>query len=92
MLLPAPAAQTPNCVPVVAAPQKLLECNPLAARARLAGTLRGSVVQLSLHMYGCRVVQRALELLPSDLQCEMLRELIDADGQVRCSCQAACRV
>ncbi len=40
------------------------------------------VLQLSLQMYGCRVVQKALEVLPVDAQCAMLAEL---DGNVmRC--------
>lgn len=40
------------------------------------------VLVLSLQMYGCRVVQKALEVLDTDAQCELLAEL---DGNVmRC--------
>lgn len=40
------------------------------------------VLALSLQMYGCRVVQKALEVLPVDEQCRLVAEL---DGNVmRC--------
>lgn len=45
--------------------QKLFEYGSQAQRALLAGTMKGRILQLSLDMYGCRVVQkvRALSFL-----------------------------
>ena len=48
----------------------------------LAGQIRGHVLPLSLHMYGCRVIQKALEVLQLEQQRVIVREL---QGQVmRC--------
>ncbi len=40
----------------------------LEHRAALAKALRGHVLQLSLQMYGCRVVQKALEVFAEEQQ------------------------
>ncbi len=42
--------------------QKFLDHGVLEHRLKLAGMLRGNVLSMSLQMYGCRVVQRALEV------------------------------
>jgi len=48
----------------------------------LAGVVQGHVLALSLQMYGCRVIQKALEVLPLEQQRLVVREL---QGQVmRC--------
>lgn len=48
--------------------QKLLDFGTPDVKAAIRDTLRGEMVQLSFQMYGCRVVQKALEgLLDEDL-------------------------
>ena len=48
----------------------------------LAGVIKGHVLALSLQMYGCRVIQKALEVLQLEQQRVIVREL---QGQVmRC--------
>ena len=48
----------------------------------LAGVIKGHVLALSLQMYGCRVIQKALEVLQIEQQRVIVREL---QGQVmRC--------
>lgn len=49
--------------------QKLLELGSPKQRGRLAGMLRGSVKHLCTQMYGCRVIQKALEVLCRPLSC-----------------------
>ncbi|KAL7607467.1 hypothetical protein Lser_V15G18976 [Lactuca serriola] len=44
-------------------------------RRELAGQLIGHVLPLSLQMYGCRVIQKALEVVEVDQQTEMVAEL-----------------
>uniref|UniRef100_A0A672S0K8 Pumilio homolog 1 n=1 Tax=Sinocyclocheilus grahami TaxID=75366 RepID=A0A672S0K8_SINGR len=53
----------------------------LDQKLALAERIRGHVLSLALQMYGCRVIQKALEFIPSDQQVinEMVREL---DGHV----------
>jgi len=43
--------------------QKFFEYGTLSQRRGLAAELRGSVLELSFHMFGCWVMQRALEFL-----------------------------
>ncbi|KAF3849992.1 hypothetical protein F7725_019711 [Dissostichus mawsoni] len=45
----------------------------------LATRIRGHVLPLALQMYGCRVIQKALESISSDQQSDIVREL---DGHV----------
>ena len=45
--------------------QKFLEHGTPAQRTRLAGAMRGSIKALSLQMYGCRVVQKAIDVRPA---------------------------
>jgi len=42
--------------------QKLLEFGGATQRRTLLNQLIGNMVELSMHMYGCRVVQKAIEL------------------------------
>ena len=42
--------------------QKFLDHGALEHRLKLAGMLQGNVLSMSLQMYGCRVVQKALEV------------------------------
>jgi hypothetical protein len=57
--------------------QKLFDVGTERHRLGLARRLQGSVVRLSLQMYGCRVVQSALEALESfgGEQCALVGEL-----------------
>lgn len=48
-------------------------------RKELAIQLTGHVLPLSLQMYGCRVIQKALEVVDIDQQTQMVKEL---DGYV----------
>ena len=41
----------------------------------LTGTIKGHVLALTLQMYGCRVIQKALEVLPLEQQRVIAREL-----------------
>lgn len=45
----------------------------------LAQQMEGRVLSLSLQMYGCRVVQKAIEHILTDQQARLIREL---DGHV----------
>ncbi|XP_072465756.1 pumilio homolog 1 isoform X19 [Notamacropus eugenii] len=61
--------------------QKFFEFGSLEQKLALAERIRGHVLSLALQMYGCRVIQKALEFIPPDQQVinEMVREL---DGHV----------
>ena len=48
--------------------QKFFDFGTDEQRMLLASKLQGNVVSLSLHLYGCRVIQKGLETLPSYLQ------------------------
>ncbi|KAH0891683.1 hypothetical protein HID58_054112 [Brassica napus] len=48
-------------------------------REELVKQLAGQMVSLSLQMYGCRVIQKALEVIDVDQKTELIREL---DGNV----------
>mmetsp|Transcript_30357 Transcript_30357/g.54996 ORF Transcript_30357/g.54996 Transcript_30357/m.54996 type:complete len:890 (+) Transcript_30357:227-2896(+) len=54
--------------------QKLYEFGTDGMKKDLKGTLEGNMLLLSLQMYGCRVVQKALESLDYDDLCELLQE------------------
>ncbi|KAG5855877.1 hypothetical protein ANANG_G00001400 [Anguilla anguilla] len=57
--------------------QKFFEFGSLDQKLALAERIRGHVLSLALQMYGCRVIQKALEFIPSEQQVisEMVREL-----------------
>uniref|UniRef100_A0AAY4CIB5 Pumilio homolog 1 n=1 Tax=Denticeps clupeoides TaxID=299321 RepID=A0AAY4CIB5_9TELE len=61
--------------------QKFFEFGSLEQKLALAERIRGHVLSLALQMYGCRVIQKALEFIPSEQQVisDMVREL---DGHV----------
>ncbi|XP_055984851.1 pumilio homolog 2 isoform X3 [Sorex fumeus] len=61
--------------------QKFFEFGSLDQKLALATRIRGHVLPLALQMYGCRVIQKALESVSSDQQVisEMVKEL---DGHV----------
>ncbi|GER48954.1 pumilio domain-containing protein [Striga asiatica] len=44
-------------------------------RKELAGHLIGHVLPLTLQMYGCRVIQKALEVVDTELQTKIVKEL-----------------
>jgi len=54
--------------------QKLYEFGTRSMKKHLKGTLTGNMLLLSLQMYGCRVIQKALESLDYDDLCELIRE------------------
>jgi len=54
--------------------QKLLDFGSPQVRASIRDTLEGEMLQLSLQMYGCRVVQKALESLEEDDLSRLLAE------------------
>jgi len=41
----------------------------------LAGRIRGHVLPLALQMYGCRVIQKALECIPQEQQVGLCRRV-----------------
>ncbi|KAF7003322.1 hypothetical protein CFC21_018651 [Triticum aestivum] len=55
--------------------QKLLEHGPLVYFRILIANLIGHVLDLSLHLYGFRVIQKAFEISDIDQQIEMAKEL-----------------
>lgn len=59
--------------------QKFFEFGSSDQKATLAGRIRGHVLPLALQMYGCRVIQKALECITQDQQKDIVREL---DGHV----------
>jgi pumilio RNA-binding family len=54
--------------------QKLLDFGTPEVKNQIRETLEGEMLQLSLQMYGCRVVQKALEALDEDDLPRLLRE------------------
>lgn len=48
--------------------QKFFEFGLQEHKQTLAQKLNGQVLPLALQMYGCRVIQKALESIPSDMQ------------------------
>jgi len=52
--------------------QKFLEFGSQEHKQVLAQRVRGHVLPLALHMYGCRVIQKALECIPLEMQVRIL--------------------
>lgn len=48
--------------------QKFFEFGSPDQKQTLAQRVRGHVLPLALQMYGCRVIQKALESIPADMQ------------------------
>ncbi|KAG8084549.1 hypothetical protein GUJ93_ZPchr0010g8980 [Zizania palustris] len=63
--------------------QKLIEYGPTLFRRMLINTLAGSVVDLSLHQYGCQVIQKAFEVGDMDQRIEMADELGSFRGKAK---------
>lgn len=59
--------------------QKFFEFGSSDQKGVLASRIRGHVLPLALQMYGCRVIQKALECITQEQQKEIVREL---DGHV----------
>jgi len=51
--------------------QKFFEFGTSEQKQLLAQRIRGHVMPLSLQMYGCRIVQKALESIPSEMQVQI---------------------
>lgn len=51
--------------------QKFFEFGTSEQKQMLAQRIRGHVMPLSLQMYGCRIVQKALESIPSEMQVQI---------------------
>jgi hypothetical protein len=62
--------------------QNFLEHASKDSRRALADTMRGSMLRLSMQAHGCRVVQRALDLVELDQRDELLEELLVPRGNV----------
>ena len=62
--------------------QNFLEHASPDSRRALADTMRGSMLRLSMQAHGCRVVQRALDLVELDQRDELLEELLCPRGNV----------
>lgn len=59
--------------------QKFFEFGTPEQKAALGRSLKGNVMNLALQMYGCRVIQKALESVDETTQLDILKEL---EGQV----------
>ncbi|KAL0315969.1 UNVERIFIED_CONTAM: Pumilio6, chloroplastic [Sesamum radiatum] len=55
--------------------QKLFEYGSPEERKDLANQLEGQILPLSLQMYGCRVVQKAVEVIDIEQKARLVREL-----------------
>lgn len=55
--------------------QKFFEHGTPEQKSLLALAIRGNVLTLALQMYGCRVIQKALESIDSSQQLEILKEM-----------------
>jgi len=62
--------------------QKFFEYGTLTQRRGLAAELRENVLELSFHMYGCWVIQRALEFLEGPGNAEQLLITNELHGEV----------
>lgn len=62
--------------------QNFLEHATVHSRRALAETLKGSMLALSLQPHGCRVVQRALDLVEVPQRNQLLEELLVPPGNV----------
>ena len=55
--------------------QKMFEFGNLNQRKSLYSQIKGNMINLSMDQYGCRVVQKALEVLPSAQQDDLISEV-----------------
>ncbi|XP_047084928.1 pumilio homolog 5-like [Lolium rigidum] len=63
---------------------KLLDYGPSVYTRKLIGNLKGYVLDLSLQLYGCRVIQKAFEITDTDQKVEMAKEL--GSNILKCVC------
>ncbi|KAM0909689.1 hypothetical protein ACQ4PT_014636 [Festuca glaucescens] len=63
---------------------KLLDYGPSVYTRKLIGNLMGHVLDLSLQLYGCRVIQKAFEITDTDQKVEMAKEL--GSNILKCVC------
>ncbi|KAK9127063.1 hypothetical protein Syun_015860 [Stephania yunnanensis] len=76
------AVQDYSCLYESACGPVFFEHGTAPQRRELANVLTGNVLTLSLQMYGCRVIQKAIEVVDLDQQKKMVAEL---DGHImRC--------
>jgi pumilio RNA-binding family len=54
--------------------QKFFEFGTSEQKQTLAQRVRGHVLSLALHTYGCRVIQKALESIPPEMQVGMMHD------------------
>ena len=66
--------------------QKFLERGSPPQQAFIVGLFHGRVLPLSLQMYGCRVVQKALEVLPPPAQAGIVAELASTGPDTLLTC------
>uniref|UniRef100_A0ACD5ZW28 Uncharacterized protein n=1 Tax=Avena sativa TaxID=4498 RepID=A0ACD5ZW28_AVESA len=64
--------------------QKLLDYGPPIYTRKLIGNLKGHVLDLSLQLYGCRVIQKAFEITDIDQKIEMAKEF--GSNLLKCAC------
>ena len=55
--------------------QKVFEYGGDVERKHLVAALKGNVLKLSLQMYGCRVVQKAIETVTDEVRSALIDEL-----------------
>ena len=60
--------------------QKFFEFGTPEQKRHLISKIKGNVLSLALQMYGCRVIQKALEAIDGDEQMELLKEM---EGKVK---------
>lgn len=59
--------------------QKCVECIPADNIEFIISSFRGQVANLSMHPYGCRVIQRVLEICDDGLQTQFIvNEILDS--------------
>ncbi|KAK1647628.1 hypothetical protein QYE76_065433 [Lolium multiflorum] len=63
---------------------RLLDYGPSVYTRKLIGNLKGYVLDLSLQLYGCRVIQKAFEITDTDQKVEMAKEL--GSNILKCVC------
>ncbi|KAI4596581.1 mRNA binding protein puf3 [Pestalotiopsis sp. 9143b] len=63
--------------------QKFFEHGSQVQKTALARVMQGSIPDLSINMYACRVVQKALEHVLVDQQAEIVAELLQTDETLR---------
>ena len=63
--------------------QKFFEFGSPDQKQTLAQRVRGQVLPLALQMYGCRVIQKALESIPPEMQASTVQITITVTNTLR---------